>query len=117
MVSPRGDVRKAENPGEILSEVTAAILQLIPLGKVVTYKAIAEVLGVHPRHVGALVRGNTKPIAVPCHRVVMSDGRLGRYTLNGRKAVEFKKRLLMTEGVMIRDGKVVKDFIVTNLIT
>lgn len=115
IVSPHGKVEKAKNSDEILSNVIAALLQLIPLGSVTTYNVLAKTLGIHPRYVGFLIRKNAKPIVVPCHRVVMSDRSLGGYTLNMRKAVEFKKKLLMLEGVGMRGNKVIKDFIVNNL--
>ncbi len=116
VVSPHGRVRKAGNPREILNEAIAALLQLIPLGSVTTYNVLARTLGIHPRYVGLLIKGNSKPVVVPCHRVVMSDGRLGGYTLNKREAVEFKKKLLTVEGVEIRGSRVIKDFIINNLI-
>ena len=47
------------------------------------------------RAVGNAVAGNPIPLIVPCHRVVRSDGRLGRYSL-GEDAN--KGRLLAHEG-------------------
>jgi len=117
LVSRNGEVRKAENTYEVLNDVLTALLQLVPPGNVTTYKALARVLGIHPRYVGILIKKNPKPIVVPCHRVVRSDGRLGGYTLNGRKDIHFKEKLLITEGVVMRDGRVIKDFIIDNLIT
>lgn len=115
--SPNGKIRKAENAHEVLNDVLTALLQLVPPGSVTTYKALARTLGIHPRYVGLLVKKNPKPIVVPCHRVVRSDGRLGGYTLNGRRAPHFKEKLLITEGVRVRSGRVIKDFIIDNLIT
>lgn len=117
LVSSNGEVRKAENAHEVLNDVLTALLQLVPPGRVTTYKALAKTLGIHPRHAGLLVKKNPMPIVVPCHRVVRSDGRLGGYTLNGRRASYFKEKLLITEGVGVKGGRVIKDLIIDNLIT
>lgn len=76
----------------------------IPEGKVATYKKIAEALG-NPkayRAVGNALANNPKPIEIPCHRVVKSDGGIGGYA-GGR---ERKKELLGSEGVEVKSGKV-----------
>ncbi|MEM0453883.1 MAG: MGMT family protein [Sulfolobales archaeon] len=116
-VSSGGRIKKVRNKREVINEVFYALLQLIPQGKVTTYNSLAKLLCIHPRYVGSLVRSNTKPIIVPCHRVIMSDGSLGGYSLNGRKSVDFKKKLLELERIEIRDDKVVKDYIIDNLVS
>ncbi len=83
------------------------LLQLIPPGRVISYKELSHALGVHPRVVGRLLALNDEPIVIPCHRVVMSDGRLGGYS--GAGGVSFKKRLLEMEGVKLVNGKVKKE--------
>lgn len=85
----------------------------VPKGKVTTYRAIARALGVSPRFVAAALRANPRPIEVPCHRVVMSDGSLGGYSFGGPEA---KRRLLEAEGVRFdARGRVLKEFIVADL--
>ena len=78
----------------------------IPRGRVTTYKAIAECLGIRSyRAIGRILGTNPNIPIVPCHRVVMSDGRLGGYA-RGR---DEKRRLLISEGISI-DGDRVRDF-------
>lgn len=53
----------------------------IPYGEVASYKEIAERVG-HPkayRAVGTVCAENKYPIIIPCHRVIHSDGRVGKY--------------------------------------
>jgi methylated-DNA-[protein]-cysteine S-methyltransferase len=80
-----------------IEEAVYILTQLIPLGCVTTYKDIAKVLKVSPRLVARILSKNKKPILIPCHRVINADGSIGGYTLNGKKAPEFKKRLLDLE--------------------
>lgn len=77
----------------------AKILELvahIPRGKTLTYKQVAEQAG-NPkaaRAVGTIMRHNYDP-AIPCHRVVRSDGAPGGYNRGGASA---KRRILREEG-------------------
>lgn len=79
------------------------LVSKIKRGRVTTYKAIAEKLKSGPRAVGRAVGANPRPIIVPCHRVVMSDGRLGGYS----GGIKNKMLLLGREGVKVADGKIV----------
>ena len=76
----------------------------IPRGRVATYKSIAIALGVPraSRAVAAALSRNVEP-AVPCHRVVRSDGHVGGYNRGGSVK---KSRLLRVEGVGIRNQRV-----------
>jgi methylated-DNA-[protein]-cysteine S-methyltransferase len=77
-----------------------AALRRIPVGRTVTYGALAARLGSAPRAVGAACRANPVALVVPCHRVVASVG-LGGY--QGRSAgpgVEIKRWLLRHEGAL-----------------
>ena len=70
-------------------------LQRIPAGKTVSYAQVAKALG-SPRAVRAVAQAcaaNPLAIAVPCHRVVRSDGGLSGY----RWGTERKKQLLARE--------------------
>jgi O-6-methylguanine DNA methyltransferase len=83
------------------------LVQRIPRGKVTTYGEIARALtgSVHAaRAVGQAVACNPQPIAIPCHRVVRSDGTVGEYG----GGVAMKIRLLREEGIEIKDGKVLE---------
>ncbi|RLI98605.1 MAG: hypothetical protein DRO99_00330 [Candidatus Aenigmatarchaeota archaeon] len=52
------------------------------------------------------IRANVVPFTTPCHRVVMSDGRIGGYQGSGAPGIERKERLLRKEGVEVRGHKV-----------
>jgi len=90
------------------ADLLKILLQLIPQGKVTTYGSLARALKTSPRAVGMMLSRNRDLIAVPCHRVVMSGGRIGGYSLG----LDFKKRLLLLEGVSFEDDKVSRDSIV-----
>ncbi len=80
--------------------VWLALLQ-IPRGTVVTYADIAKQIG-RPkavRAVGTAARKNPFAPAVPCHRVIRSDGKIGKYS--GAGGTEGKRKLLSDEGVKI----------------
>lgn len=75
--------------------VLAALVQ-VPYGEIVSYGELAALAG-YPgaaRAVGAAMRGNPLPIVVPCHRVLLSSGKLGGF--GGRP--DLKRRLLELEG-------------------
>ncbi|HLC19520.1 MAG TPA: MGMT family protein [Candidatus Nanoarchaeia archaeon] len=80
----------------------------VPAGKVTTYKAIGDALGIKGyRAVGNALNKNPFGFLecgnIPCHRVVCSDGRVGGFA----HGVEKKIELLKKEGIVVRDGKVV----------
>lgn len=65
----------------------------IPEGETRTYKQIAMIAG-YPgaaRAVGSVMRMNPLAPAIPCHRVIRSDGRIGNYSAPGGS----KKKLAM----------------------
>lgn len=71
-------------------------LQRIPRGETRSYTEIARAIG-DPKAVRAVARAcasNPVALAVPCHRVVRSDGNLAGY----RWGIERKKKLLEGEG-------------------
>jgi O-6-methylguanine DNA methyltransferase len=53
----------------------------VPAGLTVSYGALAEMAGFPraARAVGTAMATNPIPIVIPCHRVIRSDGSLGRY--------------------------------------
>lgn len=86
------------------SEKVWTLTARIPAGRVVTYRQIAEALhSVACRAVGQALHNNPYAPAVPCHRVVGSDGRLTGYA-GGLAA---KERMLNSEGVPCKAGRVV----------
>ena len=70
-------------------------LKAIPHGKTMTYKEIAEDLGLPKgaRAVGSACAKNPVALLVPCHRAVRADGSLAGY----RWGVERKRKLLDME--------------------
>ncbi len=83
-------------------------LSEIPKGKVATYKDVARSLGLRSgRAVGQACRRNPFAPRVPCHRVVLSDGRIGGFAgSTSRKRVSEKTGLLREEGVSVRNGRI-----------
>jgi AraC family transcriptional regulator of adaptative response/methylated-DNA-[protein]-cysteine methyltransferase len=71
-------------------------LRAIPPGETRTYGAIARDLPIPAtaQEVGAACAANRIAVAVPCHRVVKSDGSISGY----RWGVQRKRRLLNLEG-------------------
>ncbi|HHY39204.1 MAG TPA: MGMT family protein [Clostridia bacterium] len=71
----------------------------IPYGMVSSYSGLAKAAG-YPgcaRAVGGVCAANPIPLVIPCHRVILSDGRIGNF--GGGK--EMKKWLLEREGVAL----------------
>ncbi len=81
----------------------------IPYGRVTSYGAIAEYLGLRgsARMVGwAMNASHTSNKNIPAHRVVNRNGLLtGKHHFGGPEIME---QLLMSEGIKVKDNKVVK---------
>ncbi len=78
----------------------------VPRGKVISYGSLAKISNSSPRGVGSVMRSNPVPWAVPCHRVIHSDGTLGK--LGGTTSgTQEKSRILRAEGVIVRDNNTV----------
>lgn len=70
------------------------VVKRIPKGKTLTYKEVAHKAG-NPqayRAVGNILNKNYDP-AIPCHRVVRSDGKTGGYN----RGAQAKARILKQE--------------------
>ena len=73
------------------------ITSKIPEGETLTYKQVAIKAG-NPkasRAVGAILKTNFNP-AIPCHRVIRSDGKIGGYN----RGPQNKIKLLKQEGFL-----------------
>jgi len=73
-------------------------IKKIPKGSVRTYKEIAIAIN-HPKSYRAVANAckkNPFPIAIPCHRVIRSDGSIGGYF--GKEKIIQKINLLKDEG-------------------
>ncbi len=77
------------------------IVKKIPKGKVTNYKTIAERLKTSPRAVGQALKRNPYFPKVPCHRVIMSNGKIGGFNGNSPKNIKKKITLLKEEGIKI----------------
>ncbi|MCL6088892.1 MAG: MGMT family protein [Candidatus Marsarchaeota archaeon] len=70
----------------------------IPKGQTRSYKQVAQMAG-YPRAfraVGSVMRKNPYAPLVPCHRVIKSDGSLGRFGGGTKK----KEQMLRKEGAL-----------------
>ena len=75
----------------------------MPPGFVTTYGLLARAIG-RPRAARAVGRALAKNPwlpEVPCHRVVLADGRLGGYVGGSRR----KAKLLSQEGWQLKNGR------------
>tara|TARA_Y100000591_G_scaffold304010_1_gene300337 strand:- start:304 stop:582 length:279 start_codon:yes stop_codon:yes gene_type:complete len=76
-------------------------LMKIPKGKTKTYKEVAIAIKkpLSFRAVANAVAKNPNPPAIPCHRIIRSDGTLGGYS--GKGGLRKKRLLLKNEGIML----------------
>ncbi len=90
-------------PGLNFNERVWALTTRVPRGRVGTYGQIAQKLGTRAyRAVGNALHHNPHAPAVPCHRVVGSDGRLTGFA----GGLAQKRRMLQSEGVPFVAGRV-----------
>lgn len=78
-------------------ERVLAVVKKIPKGSVMTYKDVARAAGSPgaARAVGSVMKSNYDP-AIPCHRVIRSDGLIGEYNRGKKRKLE----LLKKEGIL-----------------
>ena len=59
-----------------------SVLATVPFGDVITYKEFAQRWGniKAARAAGQACRRNPLPIIIPCHRIVLADGRFDNYS-------------------------------------
>jgi len=79
-------------------------LMNVPKGHVTTYGDLAKAVGLKngQRIIGKIMNKNPYPVLVPCHRVVMSTGKIGGYAY-GKNV---KMKMLSDEGIEITNGKI-----------
>ena len=82
--------------GNIIQKKVWKELTRIKLGKTKSYGEIAKKFKLSPRHVGKICAQNKIAIAIPCHRVVRSDGSMGGFSARGgiilkQKLLDFEK--------------------------
>ena len=80
-------------------------LKKVPLGNVISYGGLAEMIGRPNAHraVGSAMNKNPFAPIVPCHRVVKSNGELGGFAGD----INLKIKRLQEEGVKVSNNKIV----------
>ena len=78
----------------------------VPKGQITTYGELAKAVGLKngQRAVGRIMNKNPYPVIIPCHRVVMSTGKIGGYAYGEH----VKTKMLNDEGIKISNGKIVE---------
>ena len=76
----------------------------VPKGQITTYGDLANTVGLKngQRLIGKIMNKNPYPVLIPCHRVVMSTGKIGGYAYGEH----VKMKMLSDEGVEIINGKI-----------
>ena len=81
--------------GNLIQKKVLRELTKIKIGKTKSYGEIAKKYKISPRHVGKICAQNKIPLAIPCHRVIRSDGTMGGFSAPG--GINLKKKLLNFE--------------------
>ena len=73
-------------------------------GKMTTYVDLGKAVGLKngQRIIGKIMNKNPYPALVPCHRVVMSTGKIGGYSYGEN----VKTKMLSDEGIEIINGSI-----------
>jgi methylated-DNA-[protein]-cysteine S-methyltransferase len=76
----------------------------VPKGKITTYGDLGKAVGLKngQRIIGKIMNKNPYPALVPCHRVVMSTGKIGGYSYGEN----VKTKMLTDEGIEIINGSI-----------
>ena len=76
----------------------------VPKGQITTYGDLAKAVGLKngQRIIGKIMNKNPYPVLIPCHRVVMSTGKIGGYAYGK----DVKTKMLSNEGVQIKNGRI-----------
>ncbi len=74
-------------------------LKQIPAGQVLTYGALAKIIGSSARAIGNACRNNPIPIIVPCHRIVAAKDIGGFSGAQEGVLLNIKRELLAHEGL------------------
>ena len=82
----------------------------IPKGKVMTYKTLADVFGVHPRKIAMTMKYNDAPDFFPCYKVIAHSGKVSGY--NAWEWESTKIQMLKADGIEIIDGRVPRKYII-----
>ena len=82
----------------------------VPKGKVTTYAELAKAVGLEngQRAIGRIMNKNPYPVIVPCHRVILSNKKVGGYAWGEIVKVS----MLSKEGVKIKNGKILDSSVI-----
>ena len=88
-----------------LFEYTYNLVRQIPSNRLSTYGAVAQALGDQraARAVGRMMNQNPDADAMPCFKIVYSDGSLGGFGLG----IEDKIRRIQNDGITVKDGQII----------
>ena len=88
-----------------LNEKIYKKLLQVPKGQITTYGELAKSVGLKngQRTVGKMMNKNPYPVIIPCHRVVMSTGKIGGYAYGEN----VKTKMLNDEGIEIQNGEII----------
>ena len=75
-----------------------------------SYGQIGVMVGIGPRQVGRILHDNPDNYLTPCHRVVRADGSVASGFAFGGEGKQ--REMLLKEGVIFRNGKVVKGYMI-----
>ena len=78
--------------GNLIQKKIWSELKNIKFGKTKTYGEIAKKYKISPRHVGKICSQNKILLAIPCHRVIRSDGSMGGFSSKG--GIVLKKKII-----------------------
>ena len=76
----------------------------VPKGHITTYGDLAKAVGLKngQRIIGKIMNKNPYPVLIPCHRVVMSSGKIGGYAYGK----DVKTKMLSDECIEIKNGNI-----------
>lgn len=91
--------KQLPKPSSNFAAQVRRVVQQIPAGKTLSYGEVAKRAGSPgaARAVGSVMANNYDD-AIPCHRVICSDGTVGSYNRGGSAQ---KRALLINEGVVL----------------
>ena len=81
--------------GNLIQKKIWEELRKIKLGKTKCYGEIAKKFNLSPRHVGKICAQNKIILAIPCHRIIRSNGNIGGFSSVG--GISLKQKLLNFE--------------------
>jgi methylated-DNA-[protein]-cysteine S-methyltransferase len=82
----------------------------VPKGRVTTYAELANAIGLEngQRAIGRMMNKNPYPVIIPCHRVILSNGKIGGYAWGEN----VKVKMLSKEGIKIKNGKILNSNVI-----